>query len=100
MIPTPSSRPIAPAPAASPGRWTAVGLVLLTLVLSWLAIRRIDSPRYPLDVRAALSGMRQTLPATGRAVLVVWLPLVIGLSCMARWLRRRADDLSIAEAVA
>jgi len=73
---------------------------VFTIALSWLAVLRANGPRYPIDLRAAWRGIRETLPATGHAVLVIWPIVAIVVITLARWLRRRADDLSRAEAVA
>jgi len=74
--------------------------VVFTIALSWLAVLHANGPRYPIDLRAAWRGIRETLPATGHAVLVIWPIVGIVVIALARWLRRRGEDLSRAEAVA
>ena len=73
---------------------------MFTIALSWLAVLHANGPRYPIDLRAAWRGIRETLPATGHAVLVIWPIVGIVVIALARWLRRRGEDLSRAEAVA
>jgi hypothetical protein len=76
-----------------------LGLAAYTIALCWLAVRRADGPRYPLDLQAAWHGIRETAPATVDAILRVWPVVALAVYLIARWLRRRADDLSRAEAL-
>jgi hypothetical protein len=101
MIPTPSpTQHAAPPKATRGGRWTALWIVILAAILSWLAVARLQNPRYPLDVTAAVTGVRETAAATVPAALAVGAVALVAIGAVTIWLRRRDDDLSLGEAAA
>jgi hypothetical protein len=74
-----------------------VGAALLAIAA--LARHRLRDYPYPLDVAAALAGVRTVLDVTGTTALSVWTVVAVFTIAVGRWLRRRSD-LSVGEATA
>lgn len=75
----------------------AVAAVVYVLVR--LAVLRLANYPYPLDLAAAWTGAATTADATVPALLIVWAVLAVAIVALARWLRRRCDELATSEAV-
>src|SRR5882724_3214532 len=82
------------------GVWEMLAVLVAAGVIASLAVFRLRSYPYPLDVRAAVEGARSVMQWTAPAALASWAVLALVLTAIAIWLRPRAGDLSVGELVA
>ncbi len=79
---------------------TVVLVLAATIVIAALAVYRLRTYPYHLDLRAAIHGAATTASATAPAAARTWTLVGVMVAALAGWLRRRAPDLARSEAVA
>ena len=78
----------------------AVLAVAAAIVIGSLAVYRLRTYPYHLDLHAAMRGAATTVADTAPAAARTWTTVGVIVAALAGWLRRRAPDLARSEAVA